>query len=238
LGITEIEVTVRPKVAILSTGDELIPPENSPEPGQVRDVNSYTISALVEETGAVSVPYGIVPDQFDTLLRTAHSAREEADVIVISAGSSVSVRDLTARVIEELGKPGVLVHGVALKPGKPTILGMCNGKAVIGLPGNPVSAFVTSRLFVLPLLEQLMGIPASPIPCLVEADLTHNIPSSPGREDYVPVRIERVDGSYRALPVFGKSNLIYTLIHSHGLVTIDSDSNGLESGERVDVQLF
>lgn len=238
LGFTKVGVAARPHVAILSTGDELVSPDVTPAPGQVRDVNSYTIAGLVQEAGGISVPYGIVPDRFDDLKHAAITALAEADVLVISAGSSVSFRDLTAKTIDALGEPGVLVHGVALKPGKPTILGLCGSVPVIGLPGNPVSAMIASRLFLVPLIEQLQGMRSPAFHTSLNARLTHNIPSSPGREDYVPVGIAWEDGEYRARPTFGKSNLIYTLIHSHGLVVVGRDANGLQAGEQVEVQLF
>ncbi len=238
LGITQVRVAARPRVAILSTGDEVVPPERAPGPGQVRDVNSYAISGLAARTGGIPRRKGIIGDNYEALFSAARAALENADVLVLSAGSSVSTRDLTAEVVNNLGKPGVLVHGVAVRPGKPTVLGVCNGKPVIGLPGNPVSAMVVAGLFLTPVLRRLQGLAKPPIPRRATARLSHNIASVPGREDYVQVRLVERDGEFLAEPVFGKSNLIYTLVKAEGLVCVPLDSNGLHKDEQVQVELF
>ena len=238
LGITRVVVARRPKVGIISSGDELVSPDADPGPAQVRDVNAYSLSALVEELGGLPVQYGIVPDQAELLKHAAIQALQECDVVAITAGSSASARDLTAQVINQLGKPGVLVHGVNVRPGKPTILAVCDGKAVIGLPGNPVSALVIAWLFITPLVEALLGLErAIPRP-RIQARLTLNLSSQTGREDWIPVKLLASDGGYQAEPVFGKSNLIFTLSRADGLVRITPDANGLAAGEVVDVYLF
>src|SRR3990170_4728958 len=158
LGVTEVDLAMKPRVAILSTGDEVVPPEAEPAAGQVRDVNSYTLSALVERAGSIPVRYGIIPDHLEALRAAARKAHAESEMVLIAAGSSVSARDITADVIQELGPPGVLVHGVALRPGKPTILALCGRVPVVGLPGNPVSAMVVAGLFVIPVLRKLLGL--------------------------------------------------------------------------------
>ncbi|WP_319416507.1 gephyrin-like molybdotransferase Glp [Marispirochaeta aestuarii] len=242
LGIESLEVAGKPKVAIISTGDEVVPPGTRPEPGQVRDINSYTLSALISDAGGIPVKKGIIADDYKLILSGAKSALEESEALIISAGSSVSVRDVTAEVIDELGKPGVLVHGVSIKPGKPTILAVCDGKPVIGLPGNPVSAFVAARLFLLPLVRRLLGTEENPLNTAersVRARLSRNIASSAGRSDYVPVRL--IHGNQElpeAEPVFGKSNLIYTLIRADGLVSIPEEANGLHRDDEITVRLF
>ncbi len=237
LGITQVTVAARPRVAIVSTGDEVVPPDQVPGPGQVRDVNTTTVAGLVMRAGGIPLPQGIVRDRFEDLLAAAQVGLDNADALVISAGSSVSTRDLTAGVVNRLGRPGVLVHGVSVKPGKPTILGVCGGKPVLGLPGNPVSAMVVAGLFLVPVLRQLQG--ASPSGYnRVTARLTHNIASMPGREDYVQVRLVERDGQLWADPVFGKSNLIYTLVKADGMLRVPLDSNGLHDGEWVQVELF
>jgi molybdopterin molybdotransferase len=157
LGVVEIVVFRRPRVAILSTGDEVVPPGIEPAPGQVRDVNTYTLSALVTSAGGIPVQAGIIPDRVDELLEAATRAHQSSDMIIVTAGSSVSARDVTADVIQRLGRPGVLVHGVSIKPGKPTILAVASGKPIIGLPGNPVSAWIVAALFVTPLIRRLQG---------------------------------------------------------------------------------
>ena len=238
LGITDIKVTRKPHLGILSTGDEIIPPDEEILPGQVRDINSYTLSALVEKTGGVPRRYGIISDRADKLYSIAQKALEECDIVVVTAGSSASVRDLTSQVIEKLGTPGVLVHGVNVRPGKPTILGVCEGKAVIGLPGNPVSALVIAWLFVVPIIETLLGIQHPQPSPSVQARLTTNLASQAGREDWVPVRLIREQDTYVAEPIFGKSNLIFTLVKAGGLIRIPPDANGLSAGEIVQVRLF
>src|SRR5688572_15449648 len=163
--------------------------------------------------------------------------------MVITAGSSASTRDMTADVIRSLGAPGVLVHGINTRPGKPTILGVCNGKAMIGLPGNPVSALVNGYLFVVPLIENLLG--ALPKPkATVLAQLSVNLPSQAGREDWWPVKLKNIDirnsklEHYEAEPIFGKSNLIFTLASADGLLRIHPDATGLSAGELVEVMLI
>lgn len=238
LGMTSVTVACRPRVAIVSTGDEVVAPDCEPQPGQIRDVNTYAIGALVESAGGVPLPQGIVGDDFEALFSAARQALDSADVLVMSAGSSVSSRDLTADVVNRLGEPGVVVHGVALRPGKPTILGVCDGKPVIGLPGNPVSAMVVAELFIVPLLQRLQAAEKSPEPRRVHATLALNVASAPGREDYVQVRLLEQDGQLMAEPVFGKSNLIYTLVKADGMLCVPLDSNGLHKGEAVEVVLF
>lgn len=237
VGIVEVRVFRRPPVAIIATGDEVVPPEMQPGPGQIRDINSSTIATLVREAGGIPKPLGIVKDNSQALKEMAGRAMTEADAVIFSAGSSVSTRDMTAEVIGTLGKPGVLVHGVALKPGKPTILALCDGKPVFGLPGNPVSTFVTFDLFVRPALYHLTGTVAPPRPT-VTARLIKNLASIPGREDYIPVRLVEGQGELLAEPVFGKSNLIYTLVKADGFVVIPLDSGGLPAGAMVQVQRF
>jgi molybdopterin molybdotransferase len=241
LGITSIQAARKPRIGLLSTGDEVIDPSQTPRYGQVRDINSYTLGALVEKTGGEAIRYGIFSDSFQVLQEAAAKALSECDLIIITAGSSASTRDMTAEVIRTLGEPGVLVHGINTRPGKPTILGVCNGKAVIGLPGNPVSALVNGYLFVVPVIEKILG--ALPKPkATVQAKLTVNLPSQAGREDWWPVKLV-VSGqssvvSYLAEPIFGKSNLIFTLASADGLLRIHPDATGLSAGEMVEVVLI
>jgi molybdopterin molybdotransferase len=159
-------------------------------------------------------------------------------MLVMSAGSSVSVRDMTVQVIETLGQPGVLLHGVATRPGKPTIVGVAAGKPVLGLPGNPVSAMVQFGMFGGPALDALQGRTAVARQGLVWAKLAHNIASESGREDYIPARLEDGVDGLTAVPVFGKSNLIYTLVNADGLIKIPLNKGGVLAGEWVEVRLF
>jgi molybdopterin molybdotransferase len=237
VGIVQAPVAARPRVAILSSGDEVVPAEATPGPGQVRDINSYTVAALIRRAGGEPVVHGIAPDDAAALDAMARAALGAADALIISAGSSVSTRDMTAEVIANLGAPGVLVHGVAIHPGKPTILAVAGGRPVFGLPGNPVSAMIAFELFVAPALARMLGAGAAPAP-LSQARLTRNIASRPGREDFVPVRLERRADGLWADPVFGKSNQIYTMARADGLVRVPLDLNGLYEGDVVEVRLF
>ena len=251
LGITSVSVVKKPYIGLISSGDEVIDPSQLPRAGQVRDINSYTLSALVEKSGGAAKRYGIFADRFETLRDAAAKALSECDAVIITAGSSASTRDITADVIRSLGAPGVLVHGINTRPGKPTILGVCNGKAVIGLPGNPVSALVNGYLFVVPVIEKLLG--ALPKPkATVMAKLTVNLPSQAGREDWWPVKLSSIlhslsgSGREKALgrdewfaePIFGKSNLIFTLAAADGLLRIHPDATGISAGEMVEVLLI
>jgi len=235
-----VDVAKMIRVGLISTGDEVIDPSEFPRPGQVRDINSYTLGSLVEKNGGEAVRYGIISDQFEALKEAAAKALSESDVVIITAGSSASTRDMTADVIRQLGEPGVLVHGINTRPGKPTILGVCNGKAVIGLPGNPVSALVNGYLFVVPVIEKLLGKLPKP-KATVQATLTVNLPSQAGREDWWPVKLvvsgQQSAVSYIAEPIFGKSNLIFTLASADGLLRIHPDATGLSAGETVEVFL-
>ncbi len=235
LGVVEVAVTRRPRVAVLATGDELVPPPVEPGPNQVRDINSTAIATLVQRHGGEPLPWGIIPDRAEALEAAARAALEAADVLVITAGSSASVRDMTAEVINRLGKPGVFVHGVPIRPGKPTILARCDGRPVIGLPGNPVSAMNAARLFLVPLLWHLQGA-EPPRLGTVRARLTRNIPATPGRETFVPVRLERTAKGLLAHPLFGESNLIFLLVRGDGLVRIPLGATGLPQGAEVEVE--
>ncbi len=244
LGITNLEVVKQPKIAIISSGDEVIPPDSGIEPGKVRDINSYTLTALVEGAGAIPLRYGIVPDDEESLRKVTTQALQECDMVVITAGSSASSRDITAHVINSLGEPGVISHGVNVRPGKPTILGACTigdstfPKPVVGLPGNPVSALVIAILFVEPVIDHLHGLSAPQIRSRIEAKLSINLASKAGREDWVPVSLISDGDGYTAEPIFGKSNLIFTLIRADGLLRIPSQVTGLNAGDLAEVILL
>ncbi|MSQ15220.1 MAG: molybdopterin molybdenumtransferase MoeA [Dehalococcoidia bacterium] len=238
LGITRLWVSRRPRVVIISTGDEVAAPEDKLTPGKIRDINTYTITCLALQAGAVPLSLGIIPDDYGALKAAAERGLEMGDIVVISAGSSVSTRDMTADVISSLGEPGVLVHGVSIKPGKPTILAVVDGKPVIGLPGNPVSAMVLFDHIVVPAIFRLMGCDKPPRRQSTQARLGHNVASIPGREDYVQVKLEERDGETWAIPVFGESNLIATLVKADGMAMIPLDKSGINQGDYVTVRLF
>jgi molybdopterin molybdotransferase len=238
LGLTEIPVVRKPRICLFSTGDELVVPAvRDLLPGQIRDINSSTIRALCDREGADARIMGIVPDDPAALYDALSGAFASADMLVVTAGSSVSARDMTAAVINRLGTPGVLVHGVAARPGKPTILAVVDGKPVMGLPGNPVSAIVMFSLFGVPAIAQLLGAEL-PFQVRIQARIVANVPSAAGREDYVPVRLFAREGEQWAEPIFGKSNLIFTLVGAHGLLIVPLNATGLREGAWGEVILF
>lgn len=237
LGVTSLEVVMRPRIAVLSTGDEVVPVTATPGPGQVRDINATTVAAVIEAAGGEPVACGIAPDDEATLLVATQAALADADALVLSAGSSVSDRDLTARVVERLGAPGIFVHGIAIKPGKPTLVAFAGHKPVIGLPGNPASALVLAWRLVAPLVRRLGGEAGDGGggACELDAVLSAPVRSRPGREDYVPCTLERAGDFIRAVPIFGKSNLIFTLIRADGMIRIPLDQSGVAAGAAVRV---
>ncbi len=237
LGITDVEVYRKLKVGVISSGDEVTDPHKEILQGQVRDVNSYSLGSLIQQYGGEPRIYGIAPDDKDIFSGIARQAIQENDVVIITAGSSASVRDLTAEIIHELGEPGVLIHGVNVRPGKPTILAVCDGKAVIGLPGNPVSAYVIANIFVVPLIRKLSGQTSPYRENKIKGELTINLASSSGREDWIPVRIiDQADHRhYRIEPIFYKSNLIFSIIKADGFLRIPPDVTGYSANTEVEV---
>jgi len=238
LGFQKIQVTRQPRIAIISSGDEIVPLKATPLPGQVRDINSHTLSALIEEKGGLPLRFGIMPDDVGALRKALDRALDETDAVIITAGSSASIRDMTAQVIQQSGAPGVIVHGINVRPGKPTILAVCDLKPVVGLPGNPVSALVIAGLFVTPMLEQLLGLHRPRVQAQVTARLSLNIASQAGREDWIPVTLNADADDFLADPIFFKSNLIFNLVRADGLLYIPADSTGLTAGENVRIYLL
>lgn len=237
IGIMEISAYRRPRVAILSTGDEIVPPDVNPGPGQVRGTNLYTLAALTEQFGGLPVDFGIIKDNFDQLRDSITEAVESCDIVAISGGSSVGSQDITINVIQSLQADSILAHGVAIRPGKPTILAMTKGKPVIGLPGHPVSAAIVFQLLVKPIIYRLMNYsPGYDEKATLRARLSQNIPSPTGREDYVRVSLRQDGDQWWADPVFGKSGTISTLTKADGLVKIDLELEGLEEGQWVEVR--
>lgn len=237
LGIVRVHVALPPRIAVLSTGDEIVPPESAPGPGRIRDINGPALCAAVAMEGGQPVFCGIVPDEFDPLLEALRAAQEASDAILVSGGSSIGLRDEVSRAIEALGPPGVLVHGVAMRPGKPTVLGLCGEIPVIGLPGHPTTVLVVFHVFVRDILGRLLGRSPQPAP-VVRARLTRRVASAAGRVDYLRVRLEERDGALWAAPVLGKSGLISTMAEADGLAAVPEAAEGLDAGEEVAVEVF
>lgn len=235
MGITEVTVAKKPLVGILSTGNELVPPDQTPAMGQMRDVNGPLLAAAAEEAGADVKSYGICPDDPAVMTKTIERIATECDMVLLSGGTSVGMRDAAARAIEALGR--ILVHGVAIKPGKPTILGEIGGKPVFGMPGHPVAAYFIFRLFTRPLISALLGMEEAPEPS-VSARLTEAIPSNHGREECVAVTLQTEGATLLARPIMGKSGLITLLSGADGYLRIPRDAEGLGKGQEVKVLLF
>ncbi|MBI5666348.1 MAG: molybdopterin molybdotransferase MoeA [Nitrospirae bacterium] len=241
LGILEIEAYVKPVVAIISTGDEVVPADKPISIGEVRDINSYNLAGMISACQAVPLKKGIIKDDLDVLREAVKQALNESDMLLITGGSSVGVADYTARVINELGSPGVLFHGVAMKPGKPVIGGIVDGKPVFGLPGHPAAITVSFETFIEPLLIRLSGEiqkPALPSRRIVRALFSRNLSSAIGREEHLRVYVERRNGALWAIPVLGKSGLIRTLVQADGIVIVPMKKSGIYEGEEVEVRLF
>ena len=234
-GVTRLRVHARPRVAIVSTGDEVVPADTpDPAPGQVRDATAIALAALVREAGGEPDPRGIVPDDRAALGEALRRARDACDVVVVSAGSSVGARDETAAAVAALGAPGIWCHGLALRPGKPTLLAEAGGVPVLGLPGNPRSALVVFRLVGVPLVRLVGGVTAPPPDAVVRARLARDLPSAAGRLDVVQVRL----AGGEAEPLFGKSALLSMLAAADGYVVVPEPATGLPAGADVDVVLL
>ncbi|MEN8262499.1 MAG: gephyrin-like molybdotransferase Glp [Nitrospirota bacterium] len=241
LGIIKVEVFKKPVVAIIGTGDEVVPPDKQLSPGEVRDINSYNLFGLIQDSHAVPLKKGIVRDEYDKLKKTVEDAVAESDIVLITGGSSVGTKDYTSKVIDELGDPGVLFHGVTIKPGKPLIGGIVNGVPVFGLPGHPAAITVSFETFVEPLLIKIAEEKHNPlIPSrrIVKALFSRNLSSSVGREEHIRVSLEQKDDAVRAVPIMGKSALIRTLVKADGIVVVPMNKSGIYEGEEVEVRLF
>jgi molybdopterin molybdotransferase len=232
-GVTTVSAHARPRVAVFSTGDEVVPPETATlRPGQVRDATAVALAALAAEAGGEPALSGIVPDDPGALANALRRALPSSDLIVISAGSSVGARDETASVVGQLGT--IWCHGLAVKPGKPTLLAECDGVPVVGLPGNPRSALVVFRLLGVPLVRLVGGCTAPPPEPAVRARLARDLPSAAGRLDVVQVKLAgRV-----ATPVFGLSALLSVITAADGYVIIPEEATGLDAGTEVDVTMY
>jgi molybdopterin molybdotransferase len=243
LGISSVPVHGRPRVAILSTGDEILPVLTPVlPPGKVRDINSFTLAAQIEQLGGIVDYRAVVPDRLEALAKTCREAFQEHDVVVLSGGSSVGMRDFTVRILEGFPEAELLVHGVAIRPGKPTILARIGKKIFWGLPGHPVSALMVCRAMVLPSLAVLQGISGTEA---VEDQgnalwgiLANQLPSVHGRTDYVPVTLTKDCEDLQVKPIFGKSAMISVLGRADGYVVVPAHVEGIDRGTRVQVHLF
>jgi molybdopterin molybdotransferase len=236
LGRRTAAVFQKPAIGIISTGDEIIPINETPRRGEIRDINTYTLAGLIHETGSQAISYGIVRDDFETLLEKCRLALDQCDMILISGGSSVGTRDFTVDVLSALQDAKILVHGISISPGKPTILAKIQNKALWGMPGHVVSAMIVFSRVVKPVVKHLSGQIYEPTKeHRLNAILTRNVASTQGRIDFIRVRLRREEDQLLADPVLGKSGLISTMVFADGLVEIDINTEGLDKGAEVKV---
>ncbi len=242
LGETRIPVHQKVRVGIFSTGDEIVAHDRTPPPGKIRDMNSINLGGLVRQTGALCYYYGIVHDQEANFAALLKKTLQKNDLVLFSGSSSVGVRDLGEQIIDRIADPGIIVHGVAIKPGKPVIIGFAGEKPLFGLPGHPVSAAVAFDLFVRPAIAHLSGRKVSHLPDRprVQARLQRNLNSAPGRTDFIQVRLEKVKETtnFAAQPVLGKSGALATTVQADGFFIIEESRQGVSEGDLVEVYLY
>ncbi len=243
MGLAAVDVREHPRVAVIAGGDELAPPGQPLGPGQIYDANSYAMAAQIEAWGGEPHILPRVPDQPDAVEEALRQAVGEAHLVLLSGGSSVGVKDLSAEAIDAVGTPGVVVHGVAMRPGRPTIVGVVDGVLVVGIPGNPVSAMVACEVFARPAVETLLGVAPARVAGVtgdgvVTGRLAARVASQQGRQDYVRVRLTRKDGGTTVEPVPGGSGVIRSMVDADGLLIVPPDRADLAAGETVEVHLF
>ncbi len=239
IGITKINVYRKPKIGIFSSGDELVEySKKELKNGQIRNCNSVSLVYMATQYGAIPIYGGILPDQEELFLEKSKKMLDEVDMLVFSGGSSVGDRDYTAITMKELGKPGLLIEGLSIQPGKPTLLARCGQKPLLGLPGHPISAMNIFSILGKGLINKLSGNLSMPYKATLKAILTRNIPSKSGRTDYIRVKIHEDDAQLSAAPIFGRSGILRTLSEADGLLIIPSEKEGLYEGESVEIHLW
>jgi molybdopterin molybdotransferase len=238
-GKEKVRVYKKPVIGIISTGDEVVPVSEKPLPGQIRDINTFTLSGQVAEASGIPLAYGIVKDDYENLLGICRKAVLESDMLLISGGSSVGTRDFTIEVLSALPDSEIIVHGISISPGKPTILARSGKKAIWGLPGHVVSAMIVFGVVVKPFIEKISGLSSGQKSRVtVSARLSRNISSAQGRTDYIRVKLTEAGGVLFAEPILGKSGLINTMVKADGLIKIGQNTEGLEKGTVVKVILL
>ncbi len=239
LGVVAIKVHARPRVSIISTGDEIVPPETALKPGLIRDSNSYALRGMIVDDGCVPLVRGIFKDDFEAIRDEMVRSVKESEAVLITGGSSVGTKDMAERVINELGE--IAFHGVTIRPGKPLLFGVIDGTPVFGLPGHPRAVQVCFEVFVRPALYKLSGLKVDlaleEAVGSVKARLSKSIHSTQGRRDIIPVRLELKEDGLWAEPLMSKSGLLLSMVRAHGAFSIEVGSTGVEKGEQVSVRL-
>lgn len=236
MGIGKVEVFKKPRFAIISTGDEIIDIDQVQKLGQIREINGYALAALIKQLGGVVVSKVIVKDDFSLLQVAMANAIEEADIVLISGGSSVGTRDFTKQVIESFDGGSVLVHGISIKPGKPTIMGMIHHKLVFGLPGHPAAALIVFQIFVKKYIQRMLRSEMTSF--TIQATIDSNVHSSPGKETYQMVELVKEKQGLKAIPLYGKSGMMTLLARASGYIRISDEKEGILKGELVEVHLL
>lgn len=235
-GNQTVKVFKKPVIGIISTGDEIVPIDQVPEPGKIRDINSFTLAGLIEKIGAIPLTFGIIKDNYNELYRLCESAVKISDMVLVSGGSSVGMRDFTTEVLSSLPDSNVLVHGVSISPGKPTILAHVQNKAFWGMPGHVVSTMIVFEAVVKPFIHHIRGLsPERNFSYRLPALLSRNISSASGRTDFIRVKLTEKKKTLWAEPILGKSGLINTMVKADGLIEIGINTEGLEKGTDVGV---
>lgn len=236
LGILDVDVYKRPRIAIISTGDEIVDAGTIPKLAQVRDINTYFLYTSIASDGGNPVNYGVVNDNYNALRSIVNKAVDECDIVIVSGGSSVGKKDQTLNVINSIGSPGVIVHGLSIKPGKPTIIGKAGDKAIFGLPGHPLAAAVIYKILVKYYMDKISSYKHVSFPLLCRFSINYH--KAKGREEYLPVILEWKNGEIIAQPVLCKSGIITGFSKARGYVRIDRNLEGLKEGEEVHVYEF
>lgn len=236
LGYYEVEVYKQPKIGIISTGDEVVHPSESIKKGQIRDINTFLLYSLIYESGCVPINYGVIKDEYELLKLAVEKAVSECDIVLMSGGSSVGKKDNTVNVIKDLKGGELLVHGISIKPGKPTIIGRADDKIIFGLPGHPLACAVIFKVIVKHYIENITRYKDTVYP--IECKFNINYHKAKGREEFLPVTIEEKKGELMASPVFGKSGLITGFSKAWGYIRIERNEEGIKEGQSVKVFKF
>jgi molybdenum cofactor synthesis domain-containing protein len=238
LGLEKIKVFKKPKVALISTGDELVESIKDLKPFKVIDVNKPILTGMIIESGGEPLDLGLAKDDFNEIKMKIKEGLEKADMIVLTGGTSVGEKDLVPEAINSLGFPGVISHGIAIRPGGATCLGVLNGKPVFGLSGYPVAAIIGFKLFVKPLIQIFLGS-SQDLMVKLRVKAARRIPSPPGVKSFVRVIIKKFEKNYLAEPISTSgSGILSSIVKANGIIEIPEESEGIEEGEEVEAYLF
>ena len=240
IGRRDISVVKKPIVAVTSSGNELVEPRTQLETGKIVDINRYVLISAIKDVGGNPVDMGIIGDESGVLTDTISNGLERADMVLVSGGTSVGTRDLVPEVVNSIGKPGIIVHGIAMRPGMPTALAAIGSKPIILLPGHPVAALTAFNALVRPIIARLIGAPVKQMHNkIVRATVERRIPSRPGFRDFVRVIVHITPNGFIVEPVRVRgASVISSMVRANGILEIREEKEGVEAGEEVEVALF